>query len=197
MDSQAFFENANSFRDWLKKNHQKEQVLWVCYYKKHTNMDSITWDESVAEALCFGWIDGLRKSIDDKSYKIRFTPRKKNSIWSKKNIETVARLIKKKRMRKNGLLAFSYRKEHKSAIYTYEQTPVKLSLEFEKSLKADKQAWDYFEHLIPSIKNPSIRWVMSAKKEDTRNRRFAILLDSCRNGEYVPAMLWTKKKPES
>jgi uncharacterized protein YdeI (YjbR/CyaY-like superfamily) len=171
-------------------------VLWVCYYKKHTKKASITWDESVAEALCFGWIDGLRKSIDDESYRIRFTPRKKTSTWSKKNIETVGRLIKQKRMLKSGLLAFSFRKEDKSAIYSYEQATVKLAGELEETLQANKQAWDFFEKLIPSVKNPSIKWVMSAKKEDTRNRRFAILLESCSNADVVPALRWTKKKAE-
>ena len=194
MENQVFFENANSFRDWLKKNRRKEKVLWVCYYKKHTRKASLTWEESVAEALCFGWIDGLRKSIDEESYRIRFTPRKKNSIWSKKNIDTVGRLIKQKWMLKSGLQAFEFRKDHESGIYSYESAVMPLAKEYEDALKEDKKAWAYFEHLIPSFKNPSIKWVMSAKKEDTRNRRFAILFESCRNAEVVPALRWTKKK---
>ena len=193
MDNQAFFENANSFRDWLKKNHLHEKVLWVCYYKKHTKKASITWDESVAEALCFGWIDGLRKSIDEESYRIRFTPRKKNSLWSRKNIDTVGRLIKQKRMLKRGLQAFEYRKDHKSAIYTYEKESLELSEEFYNTLKIDKNAWTYYKKLTPSIKKQSVNWIMSAKKQETRDRRFAILLESCRNAKLVPSLQWTKK----
>jgi len=193
VDSQAFFENANSFRDWLKKNHRQEKVLWVCYYKKHTKKASINWDESVAEALCFGWIDGLRKSIDEESYRIRFTPRKKNSIWSRKNIDTVGRLIKQKRMLKSGLQAFEYRKDHKSAIYTYEKESLELSREFYNILKIDNSAWTYYKKLTPSIRKQSVNWIMSAKKQETRDRRFAILLESCRNAELVPSLQWTKK----
>ena len=197
MDSQAFFENANSFRDWLKKNHRREKVFWVCYYKKHTKKASLTWEESVAEALCFGWIDGLRKSIDDESYRIRFTPRRKNSIWSRKNIDTVGRLIKQKRMLKRGLQAFEHRKDHKSAIYTYEKESLELSEEFYNALKIDENAWTYYKKLTPSIKKQSVNWIMSAKKQETRDRRFDILLESCRNAELVPALQWTKKEVKS
>ena len=126
MDAQAFFKDAKSFRDWLEKNHHKEKVLWVGYYKKHTKIPSLTWDESVAEALCYGWIDGLRKSIDNECYKIRFTPRRKDSIWSKKNIETVEMLIKQNLMMKTGLQAFDQRNEHESTIYTSEKQTLEL-----------------------------------------------------------------------
>lgn len=194
MENKVFFENTNSFRGWLKKNHRQEQLLWVCYYKKHTKLPSITWDESVAEALCFGWIDGLRKSIDEESYRIRFTPRKKNSIWSKKNIDTVGRLIKQKRMRKNGLRAFSLRQDHKSVIYAYENENLELSKEFNAALMRDKSVWAFYKNLSPSIKKQSVNWIMSAKKQETRERRFAILLKSCGNAEIVPALRWTKKE---
>jgi uncharacterized protein YdeI (YjbR/CyaY-like superfamily) len=197
VDNQVFFKNANSFRDWLRINHRHEKVLWVCYYKKHTKKASLTWDESVAEALCFGWIDGLRKSIDEESYRIRFTPRKKNSIWSKKNIETVGRLIVQKRMMKSGLKAFEYRKDHKSSIYTYEKENLELSKEFSNALKHDKSAWAYYKNLAPSFKKQSVNWIMSAKKQETRDRRFTILLESCQNAKLVPALQWTKKEVKS
>ncbi len=194
MDNQVFFENANSFRKWLKKNHLHEKVLWVCYYKMHTKKASITWDESVAEALCFGWIDGLRKSIDDESYRIRFTPRRKDSIWSKKNIDTINKLMKQKRVMPAGIRAFEHRKDHKSAIYTYEKKNLALSEEYIKTLKVEKSVWTYYNNLSPSIKKQSVNWIMSAKKQETRDRRFAILFKSCSNAELVPALRWTKNE---
>ena len=196
MDKQVFFANAKAFRSWLDKNHTTGKVLWVCYYKKHTNKASITWNESVAEALCFGWIDGLRKSIDKESYKIRFTPRRKNSIWSRKNIETVEKLIKEKRMQPAGLVAFALKKKSKSQIYNYEQSVLILADEFERKLKSNTKAWEYFEQLQPSVKKPSVQWVMTAKREETRKKRFAILLESCQHGKVVPPLRWTRKKPK-
>ena len=194
MEHKEFFVGSGSFREWLKKHHHVETVLWVCYYKKHTKKASITWDESVAEALCFGWIDGLRKSIDGETYKIRFTPRKKTSIWSRKNIDTVAWLIKQKRMLKVGLVAFSYRKANKSAIYSYEKPKLTISKEYDAVLKSKKMVWANYNSLTPSIKKQSINWIMSAKKQETRDRRFAIFLHSCAHKEVVPALIWTKKK---
>ncbi len=194
MDAEIFFEDAKTFNNWLEINHQDEKVLWLCYYKKHTKKQSITWPESVEEALCYGWIDGLRKSLNNESYKIRFTPRKKESIWSKKNIETVAILIKEKLIKPTGLVAFNHRKEHKSAIYSYEQPAVELSDKYHDILKNEMAVWNYFNSLIPSVKKPSIQWVMSAKKQETRDRRLAILLESCRTGEVVPPLRWTRKK---
>ena len=196
MEEQLFFENANALRAWLKENHHIDKVLWVCYYKKHTGKLSIIWDESVAEALCFGWIDGLRKTIDDESYRIRFTQRRKNSIWSKKNIDTVERLILEKHMTKAGLEAYGHRKEHKSAIYAYEKTANKLTSEFEKQLKDNKIAWAYYENLSPSLKKQSVNWIMSAKKNETKNKRFKTLMACSREQLLVPPLRWTKKKPD-
>jgi uncharacterized protein YdeI (YjbR/CyaY-like superfamily) len=194
MDKQAFFKNAKSFRDWLEQNHHQETVLWVCYYKKHTKLASLTWDESVAEALCYGWIDGLRKSIDEESYRIRFTPRRKNSIWSRKNIDTVESLLKQDRMMPAGLQAFEYRKESKSAIYTYEKPKLKLSKEYCEVLKSKKTVWANYNILTPSVKKMSINWIMAAKKQETRDRRFAIFIESCGANEVVPPLRWTKNK---
>ncbi len=193
MASQVLFENPKFFREWLKKHHRTVPVLWVCYYKKHTKKASITWDESVAEALCFGWIDGLRRSIDDESYKIRFTPRKKTSIWSKKNIDTVDRLIKQKRMLKEGMIAFEHRQENKSAIYSYEKPKLELSREYTDALRVQKTVWDNYNKLTPSVIKQSINWVMSAIKQETRDRRFGIFLDSCSSDEVIPALRWTNK----
>jgi uncharacterized protein YdeI (YjbR/CyaY-like superfamily) len=194
MEGQAFFKNAKSFRDWLAKNHHEDQVLWVCFYKKHTKRTSITWEESVAEALCYGWIDGLRRTIDEESYRIRFTPRRKNSIWSRKNIYTVETLVKQKRMMPAGIQAFKRRKEHKSSIYTYEKEHLALSKEYNDALKADKSAWAYYNNLTPAVKKQSINWIMSAKKQETRDRRFAIFLESCGASKLIPVLEWTRKK---
>ena len=192
MDAQAFFKDAKSLRDWLEKNHHKEKVLWVGYYKKHTKIPSLTWDESVAEALCYGWIDGLRKSIDNECYKIRFTPRRKDSIWSKKNIETVERLIKQNLMMKTGLQAFDQRNEHESTIYTSEKQNLELSEEYLQFLKANKSVWEYYNELTPGLKKQSENWIMSAKKQETRDRRFGIFLESCGAGKLIPALEWTR-----
>ena len=187
MDKQAFFENAKSFRDWLEKNHQSEEVIWVCYYKKHTKLASITWEESVVEALCYGWIDGIRKTIDDKSYRNRFTPRRKNSNWSKRNIETVEKLIKQKRMTEAGLIAYSHRKEEKSVVYSYEKENAVLSAKYLKVLK-EEESWIFYNSLTPSVKRLSVNWIISAKKDETRERRFAILLESCRDAQKIPPL---------
>ena len=196
MEEQLFFENANALRTWLKENHHIDKVLWVCYYKKHTGKLSITWDDSVTEALCYGWIDGLRKTIDDESYRIRFTQRRKNSIWSKKNIDTVERLILENQMTEAGLEAYGHLKKHKSAIYGYEKEAKKLSSDFETQIRANKVAWNYFDNLSPSLKKQSVNWIMSAKKEETKNKRFKTLLESCGEQLLVPPLRWARKKPD-
>ena len=195
MEEQLFFEKANVLRAWLSKNHTVDKVLWVCYYKKHTGKLSITWDESVTEALCYGWIDGLRKTIDDESYRIRFTQRRKNSIWSKKNIDTVEKLISENLMLETGLAAFGRRKKHKSASYGYEKVPEKLTIDFESQFKANEVAWNYFDNLSPSLKKLSVNWIMSAKKDETKNRRFKTLMACSHEQLLVPPLRWTKKKP--
>ena len=116
-----FFKTPSDFRKWLAANNAKSKELWVGFYKKNSGKPSITWPESVEEALCFGWIDGIRKRIDDQSYKIRFTPRRPSSIWSAVNIRIAKKLINEKRMQPAGLKAFAARKEYRSGIYSYEQ----------------------------------------------------------------------------
>ena len=135
-----FFAKQSHFRKWLKKNHKKETELLVGFYKVGSGKPSITWSQSVDEALCFGWIDGIRKSIDKDSYTIRFTPRRTNSIWSTVNINNVEQLIKQGLMQPAGLEVFNKRKESKSGIYTYENEPVELDPNFEKKFKANQKA---------------------------------------------------------
>jgi len=143
--SATFFPTPQDFRNWLKKNHKTEQELLVGFYKVSTKKPSITWSESVDQALCFGWIDGVRKSIDEESYSIRFTPRKSISIWSVVNIKKIEELTKAGLMQEAGLEAFKLRKEEKSGIYSHEKEPAKLTSDYEKQFKVNKKAWEFFE----------------------------------------------------
>lgn len=172
----TFFENSSQFRKWLIKNHDKESELLVGFYKVNSGKLNMTWPDSVDVALCFGWIDGVRKSIDDASYQIRFTKRKPNSIWSAVNIKKVEELNKKGLMQPPGLAAFEKRKEQKSKIYSYEKEATKFSDEFLKILKSHKKAWNYFNSLAPSYQKVSTHWVMSAKQDSTKTKRLNELI---------------------
>jgi uncharacterized protein YdeI (YjbR/CyaY-like superfamily) len=166
-----FFATAAAFRKWLEKNHQKETALLVGFYKVGTNKPSITWSQSVDQALCFGWIDGVRKSIDAETYSIRFTPRKPTSIWSAININKVEELTKAGLMQPEGLKAFALRTENKSRIYAHEKEPVNLATQYEKQFKKNKLAWSFFTAQPPSYKKVMIHWIMNAKQETTRLSR--------------------------
>ncbi len=163
-----FFQTPQEFRQWLEKNHQTEKELLVGVYKVGTRRPSMTWPESVDQALCFGWIDGVRRSIDEKSYSIRFTPRKPTSIWSAVNIRKMEELTKAGLMQEAGLKAFKLRKEEKSAIYSHEKEPAVLDPEFEKQFKANKKAWDFFTTQAPSYQKMMLHWIMGGKQEKTR-----------------------------
>jgi uncharacterized protein YdeI (YjbR/CyaY-like superfamily) len=167
----TFFATQFEFRKWLEKHHKKETELLVGFYKVDSGKPSMTWSQSVDQALCFGWIDGIRKSIDKESYSIRFTPRKRTSIWSAINIKKIEVLTKAGLMTPEGLKAFSFRKEHKSKIYSHEKEPVKLSPNYEKQFKQNKLAWDYFMKQAPSYKKVMFHWIMNTKHEKTRQSR--------------------------
>ena len=171
-----FFPKPSDFRKWLQKNHKKEKELLVGFYKVDSGKKNMTWSESVDEALCFGWIDGVRKSIDKDSYQIRFTPRKPTSNWSAVNIQKVENLTKLGLMQPAGLASFENRKENKSRIYSYEKEPADFSPEIKKQFKANKKAWDFFQSLAPSYRKLSINWVMSAKQESTKLKRLHELI---------------------
>lgn len=187
-----FFAGPSEFREWLSENHERVDELWVGYHKKATGLPSMTWPESVDEALCFGWIDGLRKSIDEKSYRIRFTPRRATSNWSDVNIARVKALKKLGKMEPAGLRAFDTGKKRKRP-YSYERRDARLSREFEAELKSNAGAWEFFETLAPSFRKMSIHWVMSAKREETRRRRLGILIDSSEKGQKIPPLVVGKK----
>jgi uncharacterized protein YdeI (YjbR/CyaY-like superfamily) len=167
----SFFSTQEEFRKWLEKNHKKEKELIVGYYKVDSGKHSMTWSESVDQALCFGWIDGVRKSIDKESYCIRFTPRKNTSIWSTININKVNELTKAGLMTPMGEKAFSLRTENKSNIYSHEKEPAVLENKFEKQFRENKLAWDFFMKQSPSYKKVMTHWIMTAKQEKTRQSR--------------------------
>lgn len=180
-----FFATQSDFRKWLEKNHGKATELFVGFYKVNSGKPSMTWSQSVDQAICFGWIDGVRKSIDKDSYLIRFTPRKPTSTWSAINIKKVEELSKQGLMHPAGFASFNLRKEHKSRIYSYEKEAVKLSDEFEKKFKANKKAWTFFQSLPPSYHKPAINWVMSAKQEATSIKRLDELINDSEAGRKI------------
>ena len=172
----TFFKTPVDFRKWLGKYHDRETELWVGFYKKDSGKPSITWPESVDEALCYGWIDGVRKSVDATSYKIRFTPRRARSIWSAVNIKRVAELTREGRMQPTGDKAFAARLENKSGIYAYEQRRPELPEEYAKELRKNKAAAKFFELQPPSYRKLAMWWIVSAKLEETRLKRLQKLI---------------------
>lgn len=185
----TFFATPSRFRGWLVKHHDSAQELWVGFYKKSSGKASITWPEAVDAALCFGWVDGVRKGIDDLSYANRFTPRRPRSNWSTRNVKRVKELTKLGLMNPAGLKAFEARTEEKSGTYSYEQRHLaRLEKADERRFRADKKAWDYFQKQAPSYRQAAIWWVMSAKKEETRRRRLATLIEDSGHGRTVPPL---------
>jgi uncharacterized protein YdeI (YjbR/CyaY-like superfamily) len=185
----TFFATPTEFRAWLEKHHDRAEELWVGFYKKSSGNPSITWPEAVDEVLCFGWIDGKRKGIDDSSYAIRFTPRKPNSIWSAVNLRRVEELAREGRMHPPGLKAFDQRVTERSRIYSYEQRDAaRLDDAQEKLFRANRKAWDYFQTAPPSYRKAAIWWVVSAKAEETRLRRLTKLIDDSERGRTVPPL---------
>jgi uncharacterized protein YdeI (YjbR/CyaY-like superfamily) len=167
----VFFANQAEFRKWLDENHKKETELIVEYYKINSPKHNMTWSQSVDMALCFGWIDGIRRSIDKDRYCIRFTPRKPTSNWSAVNIKKVEDLIKQGLMHPAGLEAFKHRKEEKSGIYSFENDINKLPDGFENQFKENKKAWEFFTMQAPSYQKTAIHWIMTARQESTRLSR--------------------------
>jgi len=172
-----FFATPEEFRRWLEKHHDSETELWVGFHRKATGRPSITWPESVDEALCVGWIDGLRKTVDESSYMIRFTPRKRTSNWSVVNIGRVAELTREGRMRPAGLKAYEERVEEKSGIYAYEQHKnAALDSASEREFRENVKAWKFFETQAPSYQKVAALWVISAKQGATRKKRLERLV---------------------
>ena len=180
-----FFKTPADFRTWLEKNHAIATELWVGFYKQDSGKPSVTWSESVDQALCFGWIDGIRKRNDDISYQIRFTPRRRGSIWSAINIKRVKELVRQNQMRPNGLKAFAARIENKSGIYSYEQRSTELVEPYATRLKKNKCAWNFFRTQPQSYRKMIGWWIISAKKEETRMARLAKLISESAKGKRL------------
>ena len=172
----TFFSSPVEFRNWLRRHHATEKELWVGFRKKHTGRPSITWPESVDEALCFGWIDGIRKKVDEDSYTNRFTPRRRGSIWSAVNIKRATALIKERRMQPAGLAAFEARSENKSGIYSYEQRSAQFPEPFAGAVRKNVRAWEFFQAQPTFYRKAISWWVVSAKKEETRRKRLEKLI---------------------
>ena len=181
-----FFATPEDWRRWLEKHHASRPELWVGFYKKGSGRPSITWPESVDEALCFGWIDGIRKTIDADSYVIRFTPRKARSNWSLVNTRRVGQLISDKRMHPSGMRAFEKRDPKKSGVYSFEQREnATLTAGNEKEFKRNRAAWSFFQSQPPGYRKIATFWVVSAKREETRARRLAALIEDSAAGRRV------------
>jgi uncharacterized protein YdeI (YjbR/CyaY-like superfamily) len=188
-----FFPSPSELRKWFQRNHDKSVEQWIGFYKRSSGKSSITWPESVDEALCFGWIDGIRKSIDEVSYKIRFTPRKSRSIWSSVNVKRAKELMEMGRMHPSGLKTFEERDLKRSGLYSYEQRIHKLDESYEKQFRSNRKAWIFFQSQPPWYQRTSSWWVMSAKKEETRSKRLSILIEDSAKGRTVGPLTRAKK----
>jgi len=176
-----FFATPKHFGAWLAKNHNRIAELWVGYYRKDTGRPSITWRESVDEALCYGWIDGIRKKVDDISYKVRFTPRRAKSIWSAVNIGRIAVLTREGRMQAPGAAAFAQRDENNSRQHWFEnRATAKLSRADEREFRRDPAAWKFFQSQPPGYRRLAAWFVISAKRTETRRARFERLIATSR-----------------
>jgi uncharacterized protein YdeI (YjbR/CyaY-like superfamily) len=192
----TFFETQAELRAWLEANHDKASELWLGIRKKASGLPTVTYKEAVDEALCFGWIDGLAKSIDATSYRQRFTPRRKGSIWSAVNIARVGELTRLGRMHAAGLAAFRQRDPAKTNRYSFEQESIELAAPYEALFRANEQAWAFFQGQPPSYRKPAIWWVMSAKRQETQEKRLATLIaDSAAGRRIAPLTPMAKRKP--
>jgi uncharacterized protein YdeI (YjbR/CyaY-like superfamily) len=188
----TYFSNDATFRRWLKANHESAPELLVGFWKKDSGKASIDWPQARDQALCFGWIDGVRRSLGEEAYTIRFTPRRKGSIWSKINVERFNALKADGQMTAAGERAYEENK-HKSGLYAYENKLAKLSAEDEKLFRKNKKAWADWGQRPPGYRKVVLHWVTSAKKAETRAKRLAILIDSSAKGEKIPGYDWQKK----
>ena len=184
--SPVFFTSSAELRAWFEENHESAEELWVAMYRKRTGKPTITWSEVVDQALCFGWIDGIRKGIDEEAYMTRLTPRRPKSNWSAVNVAKVAELKRKGLMRPAGLAAFEKRTEDKTAIYSYEQRDkARLDAHQSKTFRANQKAWSFFNDQPPGYRRTAIYWVVSAKREETRERRLTRLIEDSAAGRRL------------
>jgi len=194
------FSSQEDFRKWLVKNHAAASELFVGFHKTSSGKKGATYSEALDEALCFGWIDGVRRSVNAESYVIRFTPRKSKSIWSLVNVRHVERLQKAGKMAEPGLKAFAAREKHRTGIYSFEQKRPGLSAKYKKLFSANTRAWKFFARQAPWYQRTAGYWVSSAKQEETRMRRLAKLMEVSANGRRLDQLTpksERKSPPES
>jgi len=192
--SPRFFKSQADFRKWLEKYHGKETELLVGFYKKDSGKRSVTYPEALDEALCFGWIDGVRRSFSDDAYTIRFTPRKPKSIWSNVNVRHVERLKKERRMAPAGLKAYELKDPKKTGVYSFENRPRELAPAYEKKFRSNKKAWEFFEKQPAGYKRLMIWRVMEGKQEETRQRRLVQLIEASAKGVRYGILVPKSKK---
>lgn len=181
----VYFESASEFRKWLEKNHAQVRELWVGFYRKGSGQTGISYPEAVDEALCFGWIDGIKKKVDETRYVHRFTPRKPRSIWSAVNLAKVRELIAQGRMAPAGLAAFESRDEKRSVQYSYERESCAFDADLESRFRANEKAWEFFAAQPPGYRRTATWWVVSAKKEETRRKRLTALIEDSAAGRRL------------
>jgi uncharacterized protein YdeI (YjbR/CyaY-like superfamily) len=188
MADATYFPSASAFRAWLETHHATQTELLVGFFKTGTGEPTMTWTESVREALCFGWIDGVRRRVDDARYTIRFTPRKASSIWSAVNVKHVAELTAAGLMQPAGLAAYERVRSGKTAVYSFEQRTVDLPAPFEQTFRTSTKAWAWFEQAAPSYRKAAVWWVISAKREETQRKRLQTMIACSAAGERLPQM---------
>ncbi len=189
----AVFRSPAFFRSWLTKYHASSSELIIRLYRNHAANKGITYAQALDEALCFGWIDGVRRSFDKDSFTTRFSPRRPGSIWSLVNVAHAQRLIKEGRMAKPGLVPFKAREQKRTGVYSFEQRPSELSPAHVRKFRAEKRAWEFFQGQAPWYRRTSAYWVISAKREETREKRLGILIACSGRSEPIPALARPRK----
>ena len=189
MTTARYFSSPAALHEWFEQHHADADEVLVGYHKRSTGGPTVTWPESVDEALCVGWIDGVRRSVDDDRYTIRFTPRRARSIWSKKNLARMEELIAAGRVRPAGLRAYETRDRERTNQYSFEQEHTALDADQERRFRANKKAWAFFSEQPPSYRKPAIWWVVSAKRADTKARRLATLIDDSAHGRRLKQLV--------
>ena len=189
----SFFETTADLRSWFEANHDKAAELWLRICKKGSGLPSVTYKEAVDVALCFGWIDSAMKPIDAVNYRQRFTPRRKGSIWSAVNIARIGELQRLGLLHPAGLAVFEQRDPAKANKYSFEQAEVQLAEPCEATFRTNENAWTFFHIQPPSYRKQAVWWVMSAKREDTREKRLGILIRDCEAGRRLAHLTWPAK----
>lgn len=189
-----FFKTQDALRKWLEKNHNKKDELWLGYYKKTSGKQSVTYAQAVDEAICFGWIDGIAKGIDEEKYCQRYTPRRPKSIWSAVNIKKVTELTKVGRMHEAGLKTFNNRDLNQAGLYSFEQKEITMPSAYIRKFKANKKAWQYFSNMPKGYQKTATWWVISAKQDATRLRRLDTLIKDSEAGRKIALLTPLKEK---